>query len=108
MGARTEVRLEDGFKDKLQRSLHHAVADARDLKYPDFSVLLGDIYPAVRLGFIPASEKVVSYLRKERVETLRLDVLKRLTIETGSTSIPLGDAIVCLATSFARNSERLQ
>ncbi|MCA1853508.1 MAG: hypothetical protein LC647_14275, partial [Beggiatoa sp.] len=73
------------------------------MKYPDFSVLLRDIYPAVRLGFIPASEKVVSYLRKERVETLRLDVLKRLTIETGSTSVPLGDAIGLLEGFHLRN-----
>jgi hypothetical protein len=85
VGARTEVHLEDGFKDKLQRPLHHAVADAGDLKYPDFSVLLGNIYPAVRLGFIPVSEKVVSYLRKE---ALRPTASMSSIGDISSTSFP--------------------
>src|ERR671918_1376254 len=90
---RAEIRLEDGFKDKPQRPLHHAITDARNLKRADFSVLLRNVYPAVRLRLVPARKKVVSYLRKERVETRRLDGFKRLPLQTGGAPVPLSDAI---------------
>src|SRR5919106_1792291 len=67
---RAEIRLEDGLKDKLQRPLHHAIADARNLKRADFSVPLGNVYPAVRLRFVPAREKLVSYPLKTRLGRL--------------------------------------
>src|SRR5919106_6450876 len=69
---RAEIRLEDGFKDKLQRPLHHAITDARNLKRADFSVLLRNVYPAVRLRLVAARKKVVSYLRKGSVPNLLL------------------------------------
>src|SRR5918999_3224444 len=100
---RAEIRLENGFKDKLQRPLHNAIANARNLKHADFSVLLGDIYPAVWLRLVPARKKVVSYLRKKRVETPRLDGFKCLPIETGDTPVPFGDVIGLLQGFHLRN-----
>ena len=64
---RTEVCLEDGFEDQLQCSLHHAIADAGNLKRPDFAVPFRDVYPAVWLGFVPSAYKVFPHAARKPV-----------------------------------------
>jgi hypothetical protein len=80
--------------------LHHAVANAGDLKRADLALPLWYVYPAVRLGLVPASEKVVSYLRKRSVEPRRLDGFKRLPIKTGRAPVSFGDVIGLLQSSI--------
>jgi hypothetical protein len=70
--------------------LHHAVADARNLKRTDFAISLWNIHPAVRLGFVPACYKVFPYGRKNGPSPLGLDVLKALTVDARGTPVSLG------------------
>src|SRR5262249_13204109 len=49
VGVGAKVCLKDGFKDQLQRALHHAIANARNLQLPRFAVALWDLDPPIRL-----------------------------------------------------------
>ena len=90
---RAKVRLEDGFRDQLQRPLHDAIADARNLERANFSVVLRDVDLSVRLRFIPACEEIFSYLRQKCGQACRLNIVKALAIDAGGTPISLGDTI---------------
>src|SRR5437879_13488672 len=64
IGVGAEIRLEDSFQDQLHCALHHAVADARNLKRSDFAISLRDLYPAVRHGLVAVCYEVLPYSRK--------------------------------------------
>ena len=81
--------LEDCFQDQLHCTLHHAVADARNLKRSDFAISLRDFYPAVRHGLVPACDEVFPHRRKKRWPPCRLDVLELQAIDPGSTAVVL-------------------
>ena len=42
------------LEDQLQRPLHYAIADAGNLKRPDFAAALRDVHPSVLLGLVSA------------------------------------------------------
>src|SRR5215470_8492820 len=90
VGVRTEVSLENSFEDQLQRPLHHAIADAGNLKRPDFAVPFRNIYPAVWLGFVLACYQFFPHGCEKLGETRLFDVLKRLAINAWDSPIPPG------------------
>src|SRR3954471_21749250 len=98
-----KVRLEDGFQDQLQCTLHHAVADTRNLKRSNFALPLRNLHPAVRPGLIPACEEVFPYAPKEVGESVSLDIRKTLPIDARSTPVSLGDTISLLQGLDFRN-----
>src|SRR5665811_689660 len=73
-----------------QCPLHHAIAYARNLERSDLSLVLGDVHPAVRMGFVPDCFEVVLYIRKEVIQSGGFDGLKCLPVDPGRTTIPLG------------------
>jgi len=70
--------------------LHHAIADAGDLERAEFAVSFWDIYPAVRLGFVPACYQFFPHACEKLGQPCSLDVLKRLAINTRGSAVSLG------------------
>jgi len=70
--------------------LHYAIANARNLKRPDFAVPLRDILPAIRFGFVSIRYQVFPYGRKKGGSPLSLDVLETLAIDAWGASILFG------------------
>src|ERR1017187_1675171 len=89
IGVGAEIRLEDSFQDQLHRALHHAVADARNLKRSDFAISLRDLHPAVRHGLVPVCDEVFPYRRKKRRPPRRLDVREFLASDSSGTAVAL-------------------
>src|ERR1017187_2324851 len=89
IGVGAEIRLEDSFQDQLHRALHHAVADARNLKRSDFAISLRDLPPAVRHGFVPVCDEVFPHRRKKRRPPRRLDVREFLAIDSSGAAVAL-------------------
>jgi hypothetical protein len=84
---RTKVRLEDGFKDELQRPLHHTVANARNLQPPDFASVLRDVHGAMRLRLLGPGQQISLDVRQKPFDAPRLNVGKRLPIKTWRPTI---------------------
>ena len=82
VGVRAEIRLEDRFEDELQCPLHHAIADAGNLKRPDFAIVLGYIHPAVLLGFVCPGYQVLTNIFKESISARGLDIIKCHAVDT--------------------------
>src|SRR6266581_5997551 len=93
VGVRAKIRLEDSFEDQLQCPLHHAIADAGDLERAEFAVSFWDIYPAVRLGFVPACYQFFPHGCEKLGQPCSLDVLKRLAINARGSAVALGRAV---------------
>src|SRR5450432_2154408 len=89
VGVGAKIRLEDGFQDQLHCALHHAVADARNLKRSDFAISLRDLHPAVRHGLVSACDEVLPHGRKKRRPPRRLEVRELLAIDPGGTAVAL-------------------
>src|SRR6266545_1037399 len=89
VGVGAKIRLEDSFQDQLHCALHHAVADARNLKRSDFAICLRDFYPAVRHGLIPVCDEVFPHRRKKRRPPRRLDVREFLAIDPSGAAVAL-------------------
>src|SRR2546422_4564375 len=100
---RAKVRLEDGFEDQLQCSLHHAVADTRDLKRSKFSIALRDLHRAVLHGLVPACDKVFSHRRKKRSPSRGFNVRETLAVDARGTAVSLRDTIGLLKGLDVRN-----
>src|ERR1017187_1236822 len=93
VGVGAKIRLEDGFQDQLHCPLHHAVADAGNLKCSDFAISLRDFYPPVRHGFVPVCDEVFPHRRKKRRPPRRLDVREFLPIDPSGTAVALRDTV---------------
>src|ERR1700676_160775 len=89
IGVGAKIRLENSFQDQLHCSLHHAVADARNLKRSDFAISLRDLYPAVRHGLIPVCNEVLPQRRKIRRPPCRFDVREFLAIYPSGAAVAL-------------------
>src|ERR1700692_110152 len=89
VGVGAKIRLEDGFQDQLHCALHHAVADAWNLKRSDFAISLRDLYSAVRHGFVPVCDEGFPHRRKKRRPPRGLDVREFLAIDPSGTAVAL-------------------
>ena len=85
VGIRAEVSLEDRFEDSFS-----APCTTRSRMQGKLSLFLGDVHPAVRMGFVPACFEVVPYSRKETIQSDGFDGLKCLTVDPSRTTVPLG------------------
>jgi hypothetical protein len=84
---RTKGRLADGFKDALQRPLHHTIAHARNRQLPHGAVALWDLDQPMRLRVIGPGSYVSPDIRQEALDAPSLDVATRLPIEAGGSTI---------------------
>src|SRR6266851_10146240 len=108
IGVGAKIRLEDSFQDQLHGPLHHAVADARNLKRSNFAISLRDLHPAVRRGLVPACDEVIPHCRKKRRPPRRLDVLEFLAINPGGAAIALRYTVSLFEGFFAGHRGFLQ
>ena len=58
----------------------------RNLERSELSLFLGDVQPAVGMGFVPACFEVVPYSRKEIIQSDGFDGLKCLTVDPSRTT----------------------
>ena len=89
----TKVGLEDGFEDQLDSALHHAVADAGNLKRPDLAVFLGNIHPAVLLGGIRASDQLLPDILEKSFSARGFDGLKCDAVDPRCAAVPHGQPV---------------
>src|SRR5215470_273232 len=87
IGIRAEVCLEDRFKDELQRALHHAVGNTRNLQPPDFAILLRDVHGAMWLRLIGPGQQISLDSRQKPCDAPTLNSGKRLPIKAWSPTI---------------------
>jgi hypothetical protein len=95
----TEIRFEDRFEYQLLCALYHSIADTGNLKRSGFAVAFRDFYLTIRLGLVYAASEIISDFRKELFESVGLDIVKALTIDSRGSAVSLGSAI-CFSEDF--------